>query len=81
MLASQDVVKPCGCCISTNDKSPEPEDTIISENVQEITMLLPIRKEITQRISNNGKLAVKVPKNECLLTILKKCRLIKTFDI
>ena len=42
----------------------------------QITMLLPIRKEITQRISNNGKLAVRVPNNECVLAILEKCKLI-----
>ena len=42
----------------------------------QITMLLPIRKEITQRISNNGKLAVRVPNNECVLSILEKCKLI-----
>ena len=42
----------------------------------QITMLLPIRKEITQRISNNGKLAVRVPNNKCVLSILEKCKLI-----
>jgi len=42
----------------------------------QITMLLPIRKEITQRINNNGKLAVRVPNNECVLSILEKCKLI-----
>ena len=42
----------------------------------QITMLLPIRKEISQRISNNGKLAVRVPNNECVLAILEKCKLI-----
>ena len=42
----------------------------------QITMLLPIRKEFTEKIENNGKLAVRVPNNECLLSILKKCKLI-----
>ena len=39
-------------------------------------MLLPIRKEMSQRISNNGKLAVRVPNNKCVLSILEKCKLI-----
>ena len=42
----------------------------------QVTMLLPIRKEINDRIENNGKLAVRVPNNECLLSILKQCKLI-----
>ena len=42
----------------------------------QITMLLPIRKEITNQIENNGKLAVRVPNNECVLSILKQCKLI-----
>ena len=58
------------------------EFNTISENISEkfwpgqITMLLPIRKEMSQRISNNGKLAVRVPNNECVLAILEKCKLI-----
>jgi len=42
----------------------------------QVTLLLPVRKEMTQRISNNGKLAVRVPNNECVLSILKHCKLI-----
>ena len=58
------------------------EFNTIAEKISEkfwpgqITMLLPIRKEITQRISNNGKLAVRVPNNECVLSILEQCKLI-----
>ena len=58
------------------------EFNTIAEKISEkfwpgqITMLLPIRKEISQRISNNGKLAVRVPNNECVLSILEKCKLI-----
>ena len=58
------------------------EFNTIAENISEkfwpgqITMLLPIRKEMSQRISNNGKLAVRVPNNECVLAILEKCKLI-----
>ena len=42
----------------------------------QVTMLLPIQEEISDRIENNGKLAVRVPNNECLLSILKQCKLI-----
>ena len=42
----------------------------------QVTMLLPIREEINDSIENNGKLAVRVPNNECLLSILKQCKLI-----
>ena len=42
----------------------------------QITMLLPIRKEINDKINNNGKLAVRVPNNECVLSILEQCKLI-----
>ena len=42
----------------------------------QVTLLLPIRKEITKQIENNGKLAVRVPNNECVLSILKQCKLI-----
>ena len=42
----------------------------------QVTMLLPIKKEISQKIESDGKLAVRVPDNECVLTILKKCKLI-----
>jgi len=42
----------------------------------QITLLLPIRKEIAKKIENNGKLAVRVPENECVLSILKHCKLI-----
>tara|TARA_B100000029_G_scaffold511313_1_gene605014 strand:+ start:1154 stop:1753 length:600 start_codon:yes stop_codon:yes gene_type:complete len=42
----------------------------------QLTILLPIRKEFNEKIENNGKLAVRVPNNECLLSILKQCKLI-----
>jgi len=42
----------------------------------QITVLLPIRKEVSKKIENNGKLAVRVPENECVLSILKHCKLI-----
>jgi len=42
----------------------------------QVTLLLPIRKEMAEKINNNGKLAVRVPNNECVLTILEKCKLI-----
>ena len=42
----------------------------------QITLLLPIRKEMTEQINNNGKLAVRVPNNECVLSILEQCKLI-----
>ena len=42
----------------------------------QVTLLLPIRKEITEKIENDGKLAVRVPNNECVLSILKQCKLI-----
>ena len=42
----------------------------------QVTLLLPIRKEITEQIESNGKLAVRVPNNECILSILKQCKLI-----
>ena len=42
----------------------------------QVTLLLPIRKEITNKIQNNGKLAVRVPNNKCIMSILKKCKLI-----
>ena len=41
-----------------------------------MTLLLPIKKEITKKIESNGKLAVRVPNNECILSILKQCKLI-----
>ena len=41
-----------------------------------ITLVLPVRKEISEKIENNGKLAVRVPNNECILSILKQCKLI-----
>ena len=37
----------------------------------QVTLLLPIRTEISQKIESNGKLAVRVPDNECILSILK----------
>ncbi len=40
----------------------------------QVTLLLPIRKEISEKIESNGKLAVRVPDNECVLSILKKCK-------
>ena len=42
----------------------------------QITLLLPIRKEVSNKIENNGKLAVRVPGNECVLSILEHCKLI-----
>jgi L-threonylcarbamoyladenylate synthase len=42
----------------------------------QVTLLLPIRKEMTELIENDGKLAVRVPDNECVLSILKQCKLI-----
>ena len=42
----------------------------------QVTLLLPIRKEISNKIENNGKLAVRVPRNDCVLSILKQCKLI-----
>jgi len=42
----------------------------------QVTLLLPIRKELEDKIENNGKLAVRVPGNECVLSILKHCKLI-----
>ena len=42
----------------------------------QVTLLLPIRKEITDKIESNGKLAVRGPNNECILSILKQCKLI-----
>ncbi len=42
----------------------------------QLTLLLPIRKEISDKIENNGKLAVRVPNNKCVLSILKECKLI-----
>tara|TARA_B110000014_G_scaffold260879_1_gene251509 strand:- start:945 stop:1544 length:600 start_codon:yes stop_codon:yes gene_type:complete len=41
-----------------------------------MTLVLPVRKEISEKIENNGKLAVRVPNNECILSILKQCKLI-----
>jgi len=31
---------------------------------------------MTKKIESNGKLAVRVPNNECILSILKQCKLI-----
>ena len=42
----------------------------------QVTLLLPIKKEITGQIENNGKLAVRVPNNRCVLSILKQCKMI-----
>ena len=42
----------------------------------QVTLLLPIKKEITEQIENNGKLAVRVPNNRCVLSILKQCKMI-----
>jgi L-threonylcarbamoyladenylate synthase len=42
----------------------------------QVTLLLPIRKEVAKQIENNGKLAVRIPNNECMLSILKECKLI-----
>ena len=41
----------------------------------QVTLLLPIRKEMTKQIENDGKLAVRVPDNECVLSILKQCKI------
>ena len=55
-----------------------PETEKISEKFWpgQVTILLPIRKELNEKIDNNGKLAVRVPNNKCLLSILKQCKLI-----
>ena len=42
----------------------------------QVTLLLPIRKNVSEKIDSNGKLAVRVPGNECILSILKQCKLI-----
>ena len=42
----------------------------------QVTLLLPIRKQISKEIESDGKLAVRVPNNECILSILKQCKLI-----
>ena len=42
----------------------------------QVTLLLPARKEISDKIENNGKLAVRVPGEKCILSILKQCKLI-----
>jgi len=42
----------------------------------QVTLLLPTRKEISDKIENNGKLAVRVPGEKCILSILKQCKLI-----
>ena len=42
----------------------------------QVTLLLPIRKDVSEKIENNGKLAVRVPGNKCILSILKHCKLI-----
>ena len=42
----------------------------------QVTLLLPTRKEISGKIENNGKLAVRVPGDKCILSILKQCKLI-----
>ena len=58
------------------------EFNIIAEKISDkfwpgqITLLLPIKKEMTEKISNNGKLAVRVPNNECILSILEQCKII-----
>tara|TARA_B100000029_G_scaffold219645_1_gene217349 strand:- start:60 stop:659 length:600 start_codon:yes stop_codon:yes gene_type:complete len=56
--------------------NPEAEKIAESYWPGQVTLLLPIRKEIANKIENNGKLAVRVPGNECVLSILKRCRLI-----
>ena len=58
------------------------EFNTIAEKISEefwpgqVTLLLPIKKEMTEKISNNGKLAVRVPNNECILSILEQCKII-----
>jgi L-threonylcarbamoyladenylate synthase len=42
----------------------------------QVTLLLPIKKEISKKIQSDGKLAVRVPNNKCILSILKQCKLI-----
>jgi L-threonylcarbamoyladenylate synthase len=42
----------------------------------QVTLLLPIKKEISKKIQSDGKLAVRVPDNKCILSILKQCKLI-----
>ena len=42
----------------------------------QVTLVLPIKKNITKKIKSNGKLAVRVPNNECVLSILEQCKII-----
>ena len=42
----------------------------------QVTILLPIKEKIIEKIDNDGKLAVRVPDNKCTLAILKQCKLI-----
>jgi len=42
----------------------------------QVTILLPIKEKIIEKIENDGKLAVRVPDNKCTLAILKQCKLI-----
>ena len=68
--------------LSKNDLEKIVEFSSDAEKISEkfwpgqVTLLLPIRKEITEKIESNGKLAVRVPNNECILSILKQCKLI-----
>jgi L-threonylcarbamoyladenylate synthase len=68
--------------LSKNDLEKIVEFNSDAEKISEkfwpgqVTLLLPIKKEITDKIVSNGKLAVRVPNNECILSILKQCKLI-----
>ena len=68
--------------ISKNELEKIVEFTPDAEKIAErfwpgqVTLLLPIRKEVSNKIENNGKLAVRIPGNECILSILKQCKLI-----
>ena len=68
--------------LSKNDLEKIVEFNSDAEKISEkfwpgqVTLLLPIKKEMTDKIVSNGKLAVRVPNNECILSILKQCKLI-----
>ena len=68
--------------ISKNELEKIVEFTPDAEKIAErfwpgqVTLLLPIRKEVSNKIENNGKLAVRIPGNECILSILEQCKLI-----
>jgi len=68
--------------ISKNELEKIVEFNLDAEKIAEkfwpgqVTLLLPIRRDVSNKIENNGKLAVRVPGNECILSILRHCKLI-----